>query len=134
MTEVFFKEKPTDDQIARYEVGVNYYLQYQHAKVRVLLRDIPTRIESYENHTHTDTTFYWIDGFEITTPEGQLVVDAHLREGIAENSLTEEHFWSDAMYIQDQMYVKLKKSIPDIKDVNDSYWKLWGLRREKGLN
>lgn len=129
MNKIFFKEKPTTEQVARYETGLRYYLQHQRAEVKVVVGEEPLRIESYLNGVHDDTTYHWIEHFHVKTPEIEFDIDNPFREGISEDSLLEGHLWNDAFYIQDRIYQKLGRQPGSPKDDKDPYWKLWDLRR-----
>ncbi|OGM92428.1 hypothetical protein A2333_02530 [Candidatus Wolfebacteria bacterium RIFOXYB2_FULL_49_7] len=130
MTKIFFKEKPTADQISQYEEGLKHLLQYQRAEVKVVFHDRPVEITTHINGVHMDNTYHWIDHFLVKTPGIEFKTSNPFRDGIDDSTLSKDHIWSDAFLIQDKIYHKLNKTTHLTKDNDDPYWKLWDLRED----
>ena len=123
---IYFKEKPTIQEISRYENKLNYFLQYLNVKIKIKLLNKPIRIESFINNEHTDTTYNWVDFVEVTTPETVIGADLFSQHlGHEGGILDEKYAWGDAFEIQNTIYRKLKRIPFTPPDSMDPYWKLW---------
>lgn len=131
MTKISFEEKPTPEQIKLYEDGLKHFLQYQKAEIKVVLNELPIIIKTYWNQEHTKTDYHWIEYFLVKTPEIEFEMDNPYRDGIDGETLSKEYLWSDAYYIQDQIYKRLKKDPCLERGNSDLYWKLWDLRADQ---
>ena len=126
---IYFKEKPTAEEVSKYEEKLNYFLKNLKAKVKIKLLDEPRRIETFINNEHTDTTYFWIDGVEVTTPEISIETFLFSQNlGHNEPAFDEKYAWNDAFDIQESIYSELKKKPSSPPDTKDPYWRLWDLK------
>jgi len=122
-----FKEKPSKELLEKFCRKIEYFLSAHDLSIKIKLWNTPLLMKSYVDNVHTRTTYFWIKkcivnafihGKQINNLEVKL-----FNQGIYED-MDDGKIWTDAHYIQDQLYNHLRIN-PGNPTQNDPYWHLW---------
>lgn len=119
-----FKEKPSEELLERFTEKVKYFLQSQNLEIKIELWDMAFPMESYIDSRHTCTTYFWIKDCLVKTPKTKDYIKVRLLKQGIDKDIKDEHIWSEAAHIQDQLYSYLKQNPGNPKE-GDLYWDLW---------
>ncbi len=121
--EIEFQNKPSPELINRYCKKLEEFLSAHNLSVHIEVWDSPSELYESINSRFNKVIHLWIGKVVVKSAKlGELEVDL-IDSGIEEN-ITDGKIWSNAWYIQEQIYnhFKLDRGHPDD---GEPYWKLW---------
>lgn len=131
-----FKEKPSKELLEKFCKKIEYFLSAYNLSIKIELWNTALRMESYVNNIHTRTTYFWIKSCIVNAYiHGKQIKNLEVRlfnQGIDEE-INDGKVWTDAYYIQDQLYKYFEIS-PGNPVEGDPYWSLWNLHPSKQKN
>lgn len=121
--DIKFKNKPSDELIKRYRKKLEEFLSVHNVSVSIKLWNHPLQFQSYMNGKLTEIINHWIEKIIIDSDKIKDFEVFILKFGIDEE-ITDREIWSNAWWIQDQIYRHLKL-MPGPPSEGDPYWRLW---------